>query len=149
MFTRLMAAVMLVVLAGCSGYSPPTSPGTGGGSNGGGTGDGGSSGGDNGGSPPPMVAAVSIGNDLFKSVLNGTVNPAVDTVAVGGTVTWTWTNTGSVSHSVQSLGTTIFRNSTIMSGDGSTYSVVFAHAGTYEYDCAVHGAAMSGRIVVR
>jgi plastocyanin len=148
MFTRLLTAVMLAaVFAGCSGSSP-TSPGGGGGGAGGG-GDAGGGGGGAGGDPIPSTAAVSIGNDEFRSVHNGTVNTAVDTVAVGGTVTWTWTNTGNVSHSVQSLGTTIFRNSTILSGNGTQYSAVFHTAGTYEYDCAVHGAAMTGRIVVR
>jgi len=32
------------------------------------------------------------------SSYNGTMNPAVDTIPVGGTVTWTWT--GSLPHSV-------------------------------------------------
>src|SRR5438034_10173416 len=80
---------------------------------------------------------------------NGTQNPAIDTVAVGSTVTWTWTATGSVPHSVQSLGTPSFASSAIETGDGKTYSVTFTTPGTYQYDCAVHGAAMSGRIVVR
>ncbi len=36
-----------------------------------------------------------------------------------------------------------------MSGNGQTYAVTFTAAGTYQYDCAVHGTAMTGRIVVR
>jgi plastocyanin len=92
---------------------------------------------------------VIVGNNFFKSAHNGTVNTAVDTVAVGGTVTWTWTNTANVPHSIQSLGSPIFRSSTILTGDGSTYQVTFADAGTYQYDCAVHGVMMTGRIVVR
>jgi len=80
---------------------------------------------------------------------NGTANPAVDTVAAGSTVTWTWTNNQGVSHSVQSQGATTFSSSPIMSGNDQTYAVTFAAPGTYQYDCAVHGTAMSGRIVVR
>jgi len=56
---------------------------------------------------------------------------------------------GGVLHSIQSVGLTIFRNSVVKSGDGSTYQVVFARPGTYQYICAIHGAAMTGTIVVR
>ena len=141
MIGRLLGAVALAVLAGCSGNSPAAPNGGGGptgGNNGGGT-----------AGPPPSTAAVTVGNDFFKSGQDGTSNPAVTTVAVGGTVTWTWTGTGSTAHSVQSLGSPGFTSSAIQSGDGSTYQVTFTTAGTYQYDCAVHGAAMSGTIVVR
>ncbi len=74
---------------------------------------------------------------------------AVDTVAVGGTVTWTWTNNQGLSHSVQSQGSTAFASSSIMGGNGQAYSVTFTTPGTYQYDCAVHGTAMTGTIVVR
>jgi plastocyanin len=99
--------------------------------------------------PIPTTAAVQVGNIFFASVLNGTSNPAVDTVAVGGTVTWTWTNTALLSHSVQSTGSPSFTSSTTKVGNGQTYSFTFTAAGTYQYDCAVHGTAMTGRVVVR
>lgn len=89
------------------------------------------------------------GQIVFISAHNGGANPAIDTVAVGGTVTWMWTNAQDISHSVQSRGSTAFASSPIMSGNGQTYAVTFAVAGTYQYDCAVHGAAMSGTIVVQ
>lgn len=95
---------------------------------------------------------MTVGNNgqiVFISARNGTANPAVDTVATGGTVTWTWTNDQGISHSVQSRGSTAFASSPIMSGNGETYAVTFTAPGTYQYDCAVHGAAMSGTIVVR
>lgn len=134
-------AVALAVLAGCSGNSP-TAPAGGGG-------DGGAGGGGGGGTPAPSTAAVTVGNIFFKSGQDGTSNPAATTVAVGGTVTWTWTGTGAVPHSVQSVGTPGFTSSATKTGDGSTYEVTFPTAGTYQYDCAVHGTAMSGTIVVR
>lgn len=137
MIRHLLTAVTVAVLAGCSGNSPAAPDG-----------GGGPTGGDNGG-PPPSAAAVTVGNDFFKSGQDGTTNPAVTTVAVGGTVTWTWTGTGSTSHSVQSQGSPGFTSSAILTGDGSSYQATFAVAGTYRYDCAVHGAAMSGTIVVR
>lgn len=159
MTRRFLTAIALAVLAGCSGYSP-TSPSTGaggvpgggpygGGGNGGTGGTGGGAGGGTSSGPAPLTAAVIVGNNFFKSAHNGTVNTAVDTVAVGGTVTWTWTNTANVPHSIQSLGSPIFRSSAVLTGDGSTYQASFPAAGTFQYDCAVHGAMMTGRIVVR
>lgn len=138
MISRLATAVALAVVAACSGSTATDPPP-----------DGGPTGGDAGGGTAPPAAAVSVGNNVFKSGHNGSANPAVDTVAAGGTVTWTWANTGGVQHTVRSLGLTIFRNSVVTSGDGSTYQVVFRRAGTYQYDCAIHGAAMTGTIVVR
>jgi len=140
---RLHMAVIgiaVAALAGCGGYraSGPYGGGGGGGNGGGG-----------GGGP---VGSVTVGNNariVFISAHNGTANPAVDTVAVGATVTWTWTNNEGISHSVQSQGSTAFASSPIMGGDGQTYAVTFTTPGTYQYDCAVHGTAMSGTIVVR
>ena len=94
------------------------------------------------------VGDITVGNIFFRSVHNGTQNPAVDTIAAGSTITWTWNADGS--HSIRSTGTpAIFRNSVVMGNAGDTYSVTFNTPGTYTYDCGVHGAAMSGRIVVQ
>jgi hypothetical protein len=43
----------------------------------------------------------------------------------------------------------IFFQSGHNTGSGQTYSLTFTTPGTYQYDCEVHGEAMSGRIVVR
>ena len=130
---RIATAVIgLLALAALAGCKSPTYGGGGGGGGGGGP-----------------AGEIVVGNILFKSAHNGTQNPAIDSVAVGSTVTWTWTATGSVAHTVQSQGTPNFASSPIETGDGKTYSVTFTTPGTYQYDCAVHGAAMSGRIVVR
>jgi plastocyanin len=145
MIRRLLTAVAVASLVGCSGGSgSPSGP----------TGDGGSpggppQGGNDGDGPAPLTAAVALGNDFFRSGHNGTRNPAVDTVATGGTVTWTWAATGVVPHSVESTGSPSFRSSDIQTGDGSSHVVQFTTPGTYRYDCAVHGAAMTGTIVVR
>ena len=152
MIRRFLMAVALAVLAGCSGSSP-MGPSAGGGSAGGGSGGGqyggGAGGGGTGGGAAPLTAAVTVGNIFFKSGLNGSTNSAIDTVAAGGTVTWTWTSSGNVPHSVQSLGSPSFTSSAIQTGDGSTYQVQFTTPGTYQYDCAVHGTMMSGTVVVR
>jgi plastocyanin len=142
MFRQLLTSIILAVVAGCSGYNAPMAPSTGGDT-------GGDNGGGGGSDPAPATASVIVGNVFFKSGRNGSTNRAVDTVAVGGTVTWTWTSTGDIPHSVQSLGSPIFRNSIIQTGDGKTYAATFHSAGTYQYDCAIHGPAMTGTIVVQ
>ena len=155
----LIAAGLIAAVAACSGNNP-TSPTSSGGGSGGGTGAGGGTGtgggyggggggGTSGGTPASGDVAVIVGNIFMKSQHNGTVNPAVDTVAVGGSVTWTWTNTGSVPHGIQSLGSPSFASGTVLTGDGSTYRVTFTTPGTYQYDCLVHGTMMPGTIVVR
>jgi plastocyanin len=134
--TAVIGCLALASLAGCNSSD---STGVYGGSTGGG--QGGAAGG--GGGP---VGAVTIGPTIrFVSDHNGTQNPAVDTIAVGATVTWTWT--GPLPHGVQSLGATTFANSGIKTGSG-THAVTFTAPGTYQYDCAVHGTAMRGTIVV-
>jgi len=133
--TAVIGMIALAALAGCGGYMASGPYGGGGGGGGGGP-----------------VGSVTVGNNgriVFISAHNSSANPAVDTVAVGATVTWTWTNNQGVSHSVQSQGSTAFASSPIMGGTGQTYAVTFTAPGTYQYDCAVHGTAMSGTIVVR
>ena len=148
---QALLAAGLIALAACSGDngSGLTSPGSSGGGGGGYGSGGGGTGGNTGGTPASGDVAVIVGNNFMKSGHNGSVNPAVDTVAAGGSVTWTWTNTGNVPHGIQSLGSPLFRNGTVLTGNGSTYRVTFNTAGTYQYDCVVHGAMMSGTIVVQ
>ena len=99
--------------------------------------------------PAPSTIAITVGNIFFLSDRNGTNNPAVDTVAVNGTATWTWVNTGATPHTVQSTGDPLFTSSAELTGNGQTYQFQFTQAGTYTYNCAVHGNGMTGRIVVR
>src|SRR5881397_4091990 len=110
---RIALMVAATLLAGCGGV---TSPGGGG----------------------HPVGDVSVGNIFFRSAHNGTQNPAVDTIAAGDSITWSWNAAGS--HSIQSTGVPpeVFRNSVVMNAAGSTYSVRLLHPGTYTYDCAVH-----------
>jgi len=120
---RIPWIVAAALLAGCGGVTSP------------------------GGSGHP-VGDVAVGNIFFRSVHNGSQNPAVDTIAAGDSITWAWNAAGS--HSIQSTGVPdIFRNSVVMSGANDSYTVTFRNPGTYTYQCAVHGAAMTGRIVVQ
>jgi plastocyanin len=130
-YFAVLALAGVVVAAACfSEHSTPTTPTT----------------------PPPgtapATAAVNVGDIFFTSALNGSSNPAVDTVAVNGTVTWTWVAGDVLPHSVQSLGSPSFTSSGILSGPGNTYQFTFTAPGTYQYDCAVHGQLMTGSIVV-
>jgi plastocyanin len=83
----------------------------------------------------PTTAAVTVGDDFFS--------PQEDTVAVSGTVTWTWT--GSHQHDVtfddgvaSSIQTT------------GSFSRTFSAAGVYTYYCTVHGRTVqAGDIVVQ
>lgn len=132
---RNVAGLALAALLGCSGNSAS-------GPSGGGTGGGGSGG--QGGGP---VGTVTLGPGIqFVSGHNGSQNPAVDTIPVGSTVTWTWT--GSLPHSVQSMGSPSFVSSGTKTGSG-TFAVKFTVPGSYQYNCAVHGTAMTGTIVVQ
>jgi len=124
------------LVAGCGSDNNPTGPTTGGGNGGGGA------------TSPPATADVPVGDIFFESDRNGTSNPAVDTVAVNGTVTWTWASSVTMSHSVESEGSPSFPSSPIMAGAGSTHQATFTSAGSYQYDCAVHGQLMTGTIVV-
>jgi plastocyanin len=118
-----------------------------GGGAGGGGGNGGGGGG-GGGGPSAGSVTVTVGNNLFRSDHNGSVNAAVDTIAAGGKVTWRWVNTGQVPHNVESVGTPSFVSGAVKSGDGSTYELTFTAPGSYRYNCAVHGDLMTGVIVV-
>src|SRR6266513_3910141 len=121
---RIPLIVASTLLAGCGGVPSP------------------------GGSGHP-VGDVLVGNIFFRSAHNGTTNPAVDTIAAGDSITWTWNAAGS--HTIRSNGLVpeIFRNSVVMSGASDSYTITFRNPGTYTYQCMIHGAAMTGRIVVQ
>lgn len=98
------------------------------------------------GETPPPTATVNVANILFQSARNGSTDPAIDTVATGGTVTWTWTEAGTHTVRFDDAG---FPESPAFSDDGSVFSTSFPDAGSYTYDCGVHGLGMTGTIVVK
>jgi plastocyanin len=104
--------------------------------------------------PSPATAAVTVQDNSFISVRNSTAAPAVDTVEVGGTVTWTWAPTASSPHNITSAGSASFtgRGTVTPPPVPDPYAVSFSAAGTYNYYCSIHGSpttGMRGRIVVR
>ena len=80
-------------------------------------------------------SSISVGNNFFS--------PSATTVAVGTTVTWTWA-TGDVQHNVT------FDDGTHSNDQSNgSYSRTFSAAGSYNYHCTIHGAAvMSGTVTV-
>ena len=90
---------------------------------------------------PPMNNPPATGNNV--SVMDNSFDPATITVAVGATVTWTWS--GYSAHNVT------FNTGGVTSGDrtSGSYARTFNAAGTYPYHCSIHGAAMSGTITVQ
>lgn len=98
---------------------------------------------------PPPPPSVTVGTSYFLSDRNWSTDAAVDTVAVGTRLTWTWVTGPAVSHSVQSVGTPSFPSSPLMGGVGVTYSIRFDRAGTYRYNCVAHPGNMFGRVVVK
>ncbi|MDH5235368.1 MAG: hypothetical protein OEW77_10450, partial [Gemmatimonadota bacterium] len=94
----------------------------------------------------PLTAGVTIGDIFFRSNRNLSQTPTlvVDTIAVGGTVTWTWTQ--SLPHSVQSDGAPSFTSSGVQTT--GIYQIIFNSVGSYNYSCSIH-PSMTGRVVVR
>ena len=86
---------------------------------------------------PDSTASVTVGDSAFT--------PATVTIAVGGTVTWTWS--GANPHNVTFTDTTITASPTQTTG---TFSHTFPTAGTFGYFDSVLGSAkMSGSVVVQ
>jgi plastocyanin len=116
----------------------------------GGSGGGSSSTGPN-NSPPPGNTTTPSGG---VSVTNDAFSPGTKTVTVGTTVKWAWNSCSSdpyygtgqtcASHSV-----TFDDGTTSPTQSQGTYERMFTAAGTYNYHCSIHGAAMSGSITVQ
>ena len=109
----------------------------------------------------PAAAVVEAHNDYFLSVRNGSgANPtmfgslAVDTIGVGGTVTWNWAGQG---HNVTPYTNPAFAATSTHSAPFTFGPVPFDMPGTYYYRCTNHSqfvvyfelVGMRGVIVVR
>lgn len=82
----------------------------------------------------PNTASVDVGDNFF--------NPGSVSIAQGGEVTWTWTGSGT--HNVTfSSGTNSATQSSGM------FARTFPDTGSFDYQCTIHGSAMSGTIVVQ
>jgi len=136
MVRSMFRCVLLgAVLAGC------------GGAGGYGTGPSSTTGGNNPGSSNPVVQGTTV--NLLD---NNSFSPSNLGVQSGQTVTWKWgTCTGDgystcVSHNVTFDDGSNVASPTQSSGE---FTRTFNTPGTYKYHCAIHGAGMSGQIVVQ
>ena len=101
---------------------------------------------------PASTNTVMIANEAF--------NPTPITVSPGTTVTWRWGACtpdtgggygGGYGTTCSGDNVTFDDGSNIASPtqDAGEFSRPFAVAGTYKYHCTIHGAAMSGQVVVK
>lgn len=125
-FQVLAIAVVLGLLAACSGKAAPTMQSY---------------------APASSTQASVTGSENSAAAPDVTIkgfayNPATLTVKVGTTVKWT--NNDSVAHTVTS-DTGLFDSGELASGD--TYSFTFTQAGTFVYHCAMHPSMVALIIV--
>ena len=81
------------------------------------------------------------------AVRDNSFSPSTEAIAVGETVTWTWS--GSQQHNVSWDAGSPTASATQSSG---TYQRAFAQAGKYDYHCTIHGtpgAGMHGAVTVQ
>lgn len=69
--------------------------------------------------------------------------PQSVTITVGDTVTWTNRDAAAHSARVNGVGTTAVLT------QGQSGSLSFMNAGTFLYDCGIHGSSMTGTVIVR
>ena len=128
MFRQVCTTVAIACLFGCGGSGGGTGPVI--------------------NNTPPPPNGISVENDFFS--------PTTKTVTTGTAVVWAWNSctdnggyTGGqtcVTHNI------VFDDGVTTSGPMSqgTFTRTFATAGTYNYHCSIHGAAvMSGSITVQ
>lgn len=102
-----------------------------------------------------FAVAPAIAADQEVDIVSLSFEPAQVTVAVGDTVTWKVTESIGANHSVTSgtpddpdKGSAFDSGAEGLSDDGDTFEWTFDTAGTFAYYCTVHGASMSGQVVV-
>jgi plastocyanin len=112
------------------------------------------------GSPQSFTATSRpLPTDIVIRVINSRFDPQVDTVAVGGTVTWDFP-VGSAQHNVISTGSPAFTSlpstypadSALFDGPLTYGPLTFNGGGTYRFYCTDHGTpntGMRGSVVVR
>jgi plastocyanin len=126
MLRKVCVALGIVAAAACGGGgNTTTSPNT--------------------GNTPVPTGGISVRNDLFT--------PAAKTVAVGTAVHWSWNScdNGGVYGGSTCTSHSVTFDDGVSSAlqDQGTFTRTFTAAGTYNYHCQVHGAAMTGTITVQ
>lgn len=132
---KLSIVIAVVTLAACggSGGGYNTDPGS------------------SGNNPPPPPPPSGSSNTVTLQATS--FSPTTISVNAGTTVTWEWapcTDDG-YGGTCPTHAVTFDDGSNIASATQSTgtFTRTFATAGTYKYHCAIHGATMSGQVVVQ
>jgi plastocyanin len=129
MRSRLMLLPLAALLACGGGGSDTTAPGTTGGTN---------TGGGGGGTVAVATTAVDMKNLAFTP----------KAIKVGSGATVTWSNTDGVTHNVTFDGGAVPASGPVLAGATKALTMPTA-AGTYTYECTIHGASMSGSVQVQ
>ena len=90
------------------------------------------------------LASTAAGANATVTIAGFAFDPASVTINAGDSVTWT--NHDQAAHSV------VFTGGGPRTGvlaTGASATLTFAIAGTFNYICGIHGAAMSGTVIVR
>lgn len=126
----ILAAIALILLAGCAQSQPGASGGTGGSSSS-------SSGGTN-NTPGPQSGTADVSMSGFA------FSPASVTIAKGATVRWT--NLDPAPHTVTADDTSQFASGTLAQNEKFEHK--FDTPGTYTYHCSIH-TDMKGTVIVQ
>ena len=84
--------------------------------------------------------------DSVVTIQDNSFAPASLTVSAGTTVTWESANTNNPHTVVGTFAGESVESDTLQGTD--TFEFTFEEAGTFDYICGIHGAAMSGSITV-
>ena len=94
--------------------------------------------------PNPSNNPSPSGNTATIQVYDNSFTPDSVALNAGGTATWKWSDNNYAAHNVTFTSGVTSGNKT--SGE---YSQTFTAAGTYRYNCTVHGPSMSGVVTVK
>ena len=92
------------------------------------------------------TSTASGGEDGKVTISDNKFTPAEVNIAVNHEVIWTWS--GSAPHSVSGTFAGEKVQSPTLTGTG-TFAFSFTKAGTFSYQCGVHGASMSGKVTIK
>jgi plastocyanin len=97
-----------------------------------------------------LVASGSLtqGADASVSIVDFAFEPATITIDAGATVTWTVTRAQDP-HTVSPVDPPDAFVGSPLLRQGDHFSVTFAHAGTYRYQCTIHPEEMQGTVIVK
>jgi plastocyanin len=94
----------------------------------------------------PGSANTTTTGALVRMDAGNTFSPATITIPAGRVVTWR--NDDTINHTTTETSATPLWNSGTRT-PGQTFQRTFSTPGTFSYQCSIHGAAMSGTVIVQ